>query len=49
VRKGLSAIHNARRLARILETVGATSVDVLRVVVPVIRIIIEAAKRIRGI
>jgi hypothetical protein len=48
MRKGPPAIQHARRIARILETVGTTGVDVLRIVVPAIRMILAAAKRIRG-
>jgi hypothetical protein len=43
------AIRHLRRIARILETVGPTGVEILRVVLPVVRLIAVATKRIRGI
>ena len=48
MRKAPSAIRHVKRLARILETVGTTGVDVLRIVIPIIRMILTAAKKIRG-
>jgi hypothetical protein len=48
MRKEPPALRKARRIARILETVGTTGLDVLRVVLPALRMILAAAKRIRG-
>jgi hypothetical protein len=49
VKKAPQAIRQFKRIARILETVGPTGVEILRVVLPVARLIAVAAKRIRGI
>ncbi len=49
MRKAPAAIRHFRRIARVLETVGPTGVEILRVVLPVVRLIAVAAKRIRGI
>jgi hypothetical protein len=49
VKKAPQAIRHFRRIARILETVGPTGVELLRVVLPVVRLVAVAAKRIREI